>query len=139
MPENDSYYSRAERWIEDATLGLGALAALVAAKWSWLHSAGVLVGALLAWINFRWMKQGLDVLAQLPVAQPDAETVRIPKRVYVKFIGRYALILLVLYAILRGSVLPAAAVFVGLFTLVGAVLLVMLYQLVRGPGQPGAQ
>jgi len=139
MAEADSFYPRAERWIEYGTLVLGAMAAVFAAvKWGWPHAAGVLLGALLAWINFRWMKQGLDVMAELAVAQPDAEKARIPKRVYVKFFARYALILLVLYAILRGSILPAAAVFVGLFTLVGAVLVVMVWQLLRGPGRPGA-
>jgi small-conductance mechanosensitive channel len=140
MTENDSFYSRAERRIEYFTLGLGILAALAAAgKWGWRHGVGILVGAALAWINYRWLKQGLDVLAQLAVAQADAEKVRIPKRVYVKFFARYALIIAVVYVILRGSLLPVAAVLGGLFTLVGAALIEMLYQLTGGAGQSRAR
>ena len=139
MAANDSFYRRAERQIEYVTLGMGVVGALfAAARWGWRCAAGVMLGAFLAWINYRWLKQGMDALTQLSLAQAESEKVRIPKRVYVKFFARYALIIAVVYAILRGSLVPAAAVLAGLFALVGAVLVVMISLLLRGPGETSA-
>ncbi len=137
--ESDAAYRAAERRIEWLTLGIGAAAALYGGwRWTWAHAAGILVGTALAWINYRWLKQGLDALVKLSIAQEGAEKVRIPKRVYLKFFARYALIILVVCVIFFGSYLPALAVIGGLFTLVGAALLGILYELLRGVARPGA-
>lgn len=137
--ESDAGYRAAERRIEWLTLGIGAVAALYSGwRWSWAHAVGILAGTALAWINYRWLKQGLDALARLSTAQEGAEKVRVPKRVYAKFIGRYALIIVVVCAIFFGSLLPAISVLGGLFTLVAAALLGILYELVRGVARPGA-
>jgi len=133
MAEAEAFYHHAERRVEYLTLAVGTGAALVVAwRWSWAHAAGVVVGALLAWINYRWMKQGVNALAGLATAQAEAAKVRVPMRVYVKFFARYALLIGVLYVIFSRSLLPAVAVLGGLFTLVIAVMLEMLYELVRG-------
>jgi hypothetical protein len=138
--EDDAAYRAAERRIEWLTLGLGAAAALYAGwRWSWAHAVGILVGTALAWINYRWLKQGVDALAKLSIAQEGAEKARVPKRVYFKFIGRYALIILVVCVIFFGSLLPPVSVLGGLFTLVAAALLGILYELVRGVARPGAE
>ena len=137
---DDAAYRAAERRIEWLTLSLGAAAALYSAwRWSWLHAVGILVGTALAWINYRWLKQGLDALAKLSTAQEGAEKVHLPKRVYFKFVGRYALIILVVCAIFVGSLLPAISVLGGLFTLVAAAILGILYELMRGVARPGAE
>lgn len=137
--ENDAAYRAAERRIEWLALAIGAAAALYAGwRWSWAHAVGVLAGTALAWINYRWLKQGLDALAKLSTAQEGAEKARIPKRIYVKFIGRYALIIVVVCAIFFGSLLPPISVLGGLFTLVAAALLGILYELVHGVARPGA-
>ena len=71
--EGDAAYRAAERRIERLTLGIGVVAALYSAwRWSWAHAAGILVGTALAWINYRWLKQGLDALAKLSTAQEGA-------------------------------------------------------------------
>jgi hypothetical protein len=138
--ENDAAYRAAERRIERLMLAIGVLVALYSAwRWSWAHAVGILVGTALAWINYRWLKQGLDALARLSIAQEGTEKVRIPKQVYAKFIGRYALIILVVCAIFVGSLLPAIAVLGGLFTLVAAAMLGILYELMRGVARPGAE
>ncbi|MCL6482109.1 MAG: ATP synthase subunit I [Firmicutes bacterium] len=134
MTSAEPGYRAAERQIELGTLLVGAVGAIVAVLvWSWPAAGGVLVGAVLAWLNFRWLKQGVAALERVSVAQADAETVRIPKRTYVKFFGRYVLLLGILYVIFSRSLLPVAAVFVGLMALVAAALSAMVVTLFRHP------
>jgi hypothetical protein len=72
------------------------------------------------------------MMARVAAAQADAPAVRIPMSTYIKFFGRYALIIAVLYGIFSNSLLPAAAVIAGLFAPVGAVVVETLYQLFTG-------
>lgn len=135
----EAIYRAAERRIEWLTLLLGAAAAVAGGvRWGWKFAAGLAVGAALAWLNYRWLKQGIDALARLASAQGEAETPRIPRSVYVKFLGRFALLIGVLYVILSRSLLPAAAVLAGLFALVAAVLIELVTQLVRSGRRTGA-
>ncbi len=132
MVTAEAFYRAAERQIEIWTLLTGFAAAVVAVfAWSWPAAGGVLLGAALAWLNFRWLKQGVAALEQLSVAQAGTEKVRIPRRTYLKFFGRYVLLLVVLYVIFSGSLLPVAAVFAGLFAPVAAVLGAMVVTLFR--------
>ena len=98
----------------------------------WPDTAGVLTGAALGWVNYRWLKQAMNMMARLAAEQAEAPAVRIPKSTYVKFFGRYALIIAVLYVIFSNSLLPAAAVIGGLFAPVGAVVVETLHQLLMG-------
>jgi hypothetical protein len=92
----------------------------------------VAVGTLLTWLNFRWLKQGVNALVGLSTAQAGSDHPRVPTTVYLKFFGRYALLLLVVYVILLRSLLPLAAVLGGLFAVVAAVMIVVLFELIRG-------
>jgi hypothetical protein len=122
--DDASFYAAAERRIEWLTLGLGAAGAVCAAIfWRLTAAAGVAIGALLSWINFRWMKQGISALARLSAAQHGAEKPRVPKTTYLKFLGRYALLIVVAYVILRGFGSMAAGLLGGLFAVVVAVLI----------------
>ena len=133
MAQPDSFYGAAEKRIEWLTLGLGAVAAVFAAiRWEWRAGAGVALGALLTWVNFRWLKQGVGALVAVSTAQAGSEHARVPLSVYLKFFGRFALLLGVVYVILSRSILPAAAVLGGLFSLVGAVMLEVIFELLRG-------
>lgn len=125
-------YSSAERRIEWLTLGLGlACAIYTLIRWGWRPSAGVALGAALAWLNFRWLKQGVGALVKLSTAQAGEEHPRVPGTVYVKFFGRYALLLGVVYVILSRSLLPVAAVLAGLFAVIAAVMIELMWELVR--------
>ena len=133
MADPDSFYGAAERRIEWLTLALGVAGAVfAAARWGWRHGAGVGVGTLLTWLNFRWLKQGVGALVTVSTAQAGSEQARVPRSVYVKFLGRFALLLLVVYVILSRSLLPVAAVMAGLFALVAAVMIELLFELARG-------
>jgi hypothetical protein len=139
MPEDEAFYAAAERRIEYFTLAIGAAAAFAAGvSWNLKVAAGVAAGALLSWINYRWMKQGIGTLGRLSAAQEGAEKPRVPASVYLKFLGRYAFLIMVAYVILRGFSLPAASFIAGLFAVVAAVLVEMMSQLFRGGAQPRA-
>jgi len=133
MAEPESFYLSAERRVEWLTLGLGLAAALAAhVRYGWQFGAGVALGAALTWINFRWLKQGVAGLIRVSTAQTGAERPRVPRGVYVKFFGRFALLLLAVYVILSRSWLPMPAVIGGLFAAVAAVMLEMVWELVHG-------
>jgi len=138
MTAPDIDYAAAERRIEYWTLGLGAAAALVTAlRWGWRAALGVAIGAVLGWVNYRWLRQGVATLARLATVQAGAPAPRVPKRVYLKFFGRYVLLIGIVYVILSRSWLPAMAVLAGFSTLIAAVVLEVLFQLFRR-GNPGA-
>jgi hypothetical protein len=133
MAESDSTYVAAEHRIEWMTLafGLGG-AATVLVRWGWRAGVGVAIGAALAWLNFRWLKQGVAALVKISTAQANSDQARVPLSVYAKFFGRFALLLVVVYVILSRSWLPVAAVLGGLFAVVAAVMAELMWELVRG-------
>jgi ATP synthase I chain len=140
MPNDDAFYAAAERRIEYLTVAIGVIASIaVAIHWGVKSGAGLAAGATLSWINYRWMKQGVNALAKLSTAQTGAEKARVPPSVYFKFIGRYALLIVVAYVILRGFSLPAASVLAGFFVVVVAVIVELIGQLFRGGPLPRAQ
>jgi hypothetical protein len=139
MAEDESFYAAAERRIEHFTLAIGAIASIATGIfWNLKAGAGVATGALLSWINYRWLKQGINALARLSTEQAGAEKPRVPASVYLKFLGRYALLIVAAYVILRGFSLPATSFIAGLFAVVAAVLVEMAGQLFRSGPQPRA-
>jgi hypothetical protein len=140
MSNDDAFYAAAERRIEYLTVAIGVIASVaVAIHWGAKSGVGLAAGAALSWINYRWMKQGVNALAKLSTVQAGAEKARVPPSVYFKFIGRYALLIVVAYVILRGFSLPAASVLAGFFVVVAAVIVELIGQLFRGGPLPRAQ
>jgi hypothetical protein len=130
MAKADSFYVSAERRIEYLTLAVGAAASLaVLILAGGRAGASLAAGAAVSWVNFRWMKQGISALVPLATAQEGAEKPRVPSGVYFKFIGRYALLLIVAYVILSRLRLPVVYLIAGLFTVVAAVLLELIFEL----------
>jgi hypothetical protein len=132
VPETDAFYAAAERRIEYLTVAIGALTAIaVIIIWNWRAGFSFACGAVLSWLNYRWLKQGVATLTRLPTAQTGTEKARVPTTVYLKVLGRYALLIAAGYAILRGFKLPAAALLAGLFAVIAAVLVELIGQLFR--------
>jgi hypothetical protein len=123
---------RIERWLVLTGLVVAACAGYFGSA---LAAAAATLGAGLAWLNFRWMKQGLAAFEQVSREQEGAAKVRIPKRVLLRFFGRTALILIVLYVSLAYSLLPAWALLAGIFTLVAAVIGESVYQIACRRGE----
>jgi len=133
MAEPDPFYVAAERRIERLTLAFGIIGALFAfARWGWRSGVGLALGAGLMWLNFRWLKQGIGALVKVSAAQASQERVRVPRSIYAKFFGRFALLLIAVYVILSRTWLPVPAVIVGLFAVVAAVMAELVWELVTG-------
>lgn len=118
VPESErALYARAERRIEWLTAALGGIVSLVLlAVAGWRAAAGFALGALLAFLNFRWIKEMAGALVR-------AGQERISRWTYAKIFLRYGLLGLALYVIFTRSFLPWQAILAGLFVLVAAVLL----------------
>jgi hypothetical protein len=139
MAADDAFYAAAERRIEYLALAIGAAGTVITwFAWGGKAATGFASGAVLSWINYRWMKQGVGTLARLSVAQTGSQRAQVPASVYLKFVGRYALLIVVAYAILRSFKPPAASLLAGFFTIIAAVLVEMVGQLFRTGPPPHA-
>ncbi len=122
----------AEKWIAHLTLILGALAA-VPVWWfrgpAW--GSGIFIGALLAWLNFRWLKQGLDALTAAATAQANQPRPQVPVSTYGKAAFRYGLIALAVYVIFKYLNVPILSMIFGLCALGAATLAVSVYEILH--------
>ena len=127
-----SYSRQFETRISQLTLLLGALAAVPAAYFqgrSW--GAGIFIGAALAWLSFRWLKQGLDALTEAAVAQANQKVVLVPLTTYFKAIFRYGLIALAVYVIFTYLNVPVLSMVLGLCALGAATMVVSVHSILR--------
>ena len=132
MPVNVAPYLQSEKRIARLTLILGALAATPVA---WFYSpswgAGILVGAILAWFNFRWLRQGLDALTTAATAQANRRNPRVPIVTYFKALFRYGLIALAVYVIFKYLNVPVLSMILGLCALGAATMAVSVYEILH--------
>jgi ATP synthase I chain len=139
MVNGDAFYAAAERRIEYGVCGIGLAGALCAGSvWGARAGIGVAAGAALSWMNYRWVRQGVNAVARLSRAQQDAAKVRLPKSIMFKFLGRYALLLSAAYVILTQLRLPVASVLAGFSAVVAAVLVEAVGLLFRSNQIPHA-
>ncbi len=121
---------KTERRIAWLTLVFGtaaSAAAAVAGDRVW--AAGLLIGTVLAWLNFRWLRRGLDALEAASAAQAGAEKPRVPLGAYFAAVFRYGLIALVVYVIFKVLKVPLASMVVGMCALAAAAIAASVYEL----------
>jgi hypothetical protein len=127
--EFDAIEHRIERFI--VILG-GVMALAASLKWGIRGLLGGVLGAVLCWSNFRWLRHKTTGLINLGLAQAGAAVVHVPRTVHAKFFGRLLLLLVVVYVILTRLKLPAVPVICGLAAVVPAILLELAYELMSG-------
>lgn len=132
-PSNEIFHARFSRRVQLLTLALGWTGALLAALLK-SHRAGygVAIGTALAWLNYRWLEQGLNAFVTASVAQEGLPKPQVPISTYVRFGGRYLLIGLALYVIVAFLAIPALWLIVGLLALGLAVTVEGLYEVMSG-------
>ena len=124
------FYAAAERRIGRLTLVLGLGAALLAGFLLSLPAGiGVGVGAVLAWVNYLWLKEAAHAFTQLAASQADTPRPHISPWVYVRFFGRYALIALVLYVMVARLAVPITSLLSGLLALGAAAMAEGIYEI----------
>ena len=129
---DDSLYRESESRISQLTLLLGLLVALPVAYFhGWRWGSGIFIGSLLAWFNFRWLKQGLDALTEASTAQANQPKPRVPLLTYFKALFRYGLIALAVYVIFRYLNVPVLSMVFGLCALGAATIVVSVYSILR--------
>lgn len=121
-----------ERRISWLTLVLGftggAIVGLLGhARWA----AGLMIGAALAWLNFRWLRRGLDALVAVSKAQSCLEKPRVPVGTYLRMLFRYGLIALAVYVIFKILKVPLLSMVVGLCALGAATIAASVYEIFR--------
>jgi ATP synthase I chain len=128
-----SPYQRSESWISRLTLIFGALAALpVGFCYGVRWGVGIMLGAVLAWLNFRWLKQGLDALTATVVAEATTSAKgTVPFLSYFKAAFRYALIALFVYVSFKYLNVPVLGMIFGLCALGAATLAVSVHEILR--------
>src|ERR1700693_4137489 len=111
-------YELTERRIARFTLIMGGLAAVGAGVlFSARVAAGVLIGALLAWVNFRWLEHTMNSVTRASTPQTGSPEARVPITSYLGMIGRYALLAAVVYVIFSRLRIPVLSMLVGLCAL----------------------
>jgi uncharacterized membrane protein len=125
-------YAKLERRIAQFTLIIGFLTAL---PFTFFHSfrwgGGILIGAILAWFNFRWLRQGMNALTAAAVAQSDQKNVQVPLGVYFTAAVRYGLIALAVCVIFKYLNVPAISMVFGLLALGAATVVVSVFEIFR--------
>ena len=91
---------------------------------------GLAVGAVLAWLNFRLLRRGVEAFVAAAALQ-DGEQARKPIPTYLGALLRYGLIGLSVYAIFRYLHVPLASLVAGLCALGAATMVASVWALVN--------
>jgi hypothetical protein len=116
-----------------STLLIGATAAIaVLLTHRPLFAAGLTIGTILAWLNFRWLARGLDGLVAQSTAQSGAEKPRVPITTYFFAAFRYTLIALAVCVIFKFLYVPLVSMILGLCALGAAAIAASVYEVLTG-------
>jgi hypothetical protein len=152
--EHSAIGARTETRIAWLTLAIGAGAAFIFfARGEKAWAGGIAMGAVLAWINFRWLARGLDSLVAASIGQggqvvgqegdsgdePDikkaqVKKAQVPVGTYFTALFRYALIGLSVYVIFVYLHVPLLSLLFGLCTLGAAAMAASVYEILRPAG-----
>lgn len=124
--------ARTERRIAWLTLLFGFGSAAISAflhRKSW--AAGLAIGTVLAWLNFRWLKRGLDALVLASKAQEGREKPQVPLATYFTAVFRYGLLVLSVYVIFKYLDVPLGSMIVGLCALAAAAIAASVYEILH--------
>jgi small-conductance mechanosensitive channel len=94
-------------------------------------ATGLAIGTVLAWLNFRWLKRGLDALVRASEAQQGREKPRVPFATYFTGIFRYGLLALAVYVIFNYLHVPIGSMVVGLCALAAATIAASVWEILH--------
>lgn len=126
---------KTEQRIGWLTLFFGfAAAVIVAAVHQKAWAAGLAIGTILAWLNFRWLKRALDALVLASTAQQGCEKPRVPWTSYLMALFRYGLLGLTVYVIFIYLHVPLGSMIVGMCALAVAAMAASVWEILRPVG-----
>jgi hypothetical protein len=118
-------------WLTLLIGGLAGVAALLSRRP--IFAAGLTIGTILAWLNFRWLARGLDALVAQSTAQSGQEKPRVPVSTYFLTVFRYTLIALAVCVIFKFLYVPLVSMILGLCALGAAAIAASVYEVLTGP------
>jgi hypothetical protein len=124
--------AQTERHIAWLTLLFGfssAVISLLFHRKSWAE--GLAIGTVLAWLNFRWLKRGLDALVVASKEQEGREKPRVPLATYFTAVFRYGLLALSVYVIFKYLDVPLGSMILGLCALAAAAIVASVYEILH--------
>ncbi len=127
--------AQTERRIGWLTLFFGFAAASILAVFQrrpW--AIGLMIGTVLGWLNFQWLKRALDALVLASKAQEKRETPRVPLASYLAALFRYGLLALAVYVIFKYLHVPLGSMVVGLCALAAATIAASVWEILRPVG-----
>lgn len=111
-------------------LGIPAAAVLLACRrLDW--SEGVAFGTVLAWLNFRWLRRGMDALIVGSAAQEGRNQPKVPLISYFTAAFRYALLALGVYVIFVYLHVPLVSLILGLCALGAAAVAASVWEILQ--------
>jgi hypothetical protein len=124
---SEETYRRAPWRIERTVIILGVLAACAAFFLATSRDgAGILIGAACSWLNFRWLRTSIVGMTNRLAANP--ESTGSTGLLALRFLLRYAVVGVVVYATLKGSVASGLGVGAGLLLIVPALMIEAIYE-----------
>lgn len=121
-----------ERRIGWLTLLFGfAPAAVVAVLRHKLWAAGLAVGTVLGWLNFRWLRRAADALVTVSTAQEGREKPKVPLITYLAAVFRYGLLGLTVYVIFVYLHVPLGSMILGFCALAAAAIAASVWEILR--------
>lgn len=124
--------AQTERRIAWLTLFFGFMAAAITVALRHnLWAAGLAIGAILAWLNFRWLKRSLDALVVVATAQKGREKPKVPVTTYLAALFRYGLLGLAVYAIFILLHVPLGSMILGFCALAAAAMVASVWEILR--------
>jgi hypothetical protein len=108
---------------------LAAATAVLVRRIDWAE--GLFLGAILAWLNFRWLRRGLEAFTSAAATRGPAQQPRGQAAIYLAATFRYALIGLAVYVIFTYLHIPLLSVVLGLCTLAIAILAASLWEIAQ--------
>jgi hypothetical protein len=123
---------RTVRRIEYLTPSFGLACAVIAAflrRWGWAE--GLLVGAALGWLNFRWLKKGLAAFTSVAANAAAEKKSSGSPATSLSMMFRYALIGLAVYVSFKYLRVPLLSVASGLCALAVAIIAASVWEIVQ--------
>jgi len=116
-------------WLIPAFGVSAGLAAAFLRRWDW--SEGLVLGSGLAWLNFHWLKRGLEAFTSAAAARDSTEKRRAPAATYLTAFFRYVLIGIAVYVIFNYLHVPLVSIVLGLCTLAVATIAASVWEILQ--------
>ena len=133
-PDSERFYAGALDRIRMLMVVLGG--ALFLAAWlsfGMRPALGFLLGCIIAYLNFQWLKSGVSGVADRATNSGKAQS---GKGIIARFLLRYVLLGVAAYVILTSFPASLRGLFAGLFLPVGAIACEAVYEIFAGITRP---